>query len=114
VTHLPTGLMVKCQEGRSQHKNREKALLILRSKLLERRQQEEAAKYSEHRRSLIGSGGREEKIRTYNFPQNRVTDHRVGLTVHALDRVIEGKLDEFVEALQREDMEERLKEAGLQ
>ena len=114
VTHLPTGLMVKCQEGRSQHKNREKALLILRSKLLEMRQQEEAAKYSEHRRSLIGSGGREEKIRTYNFPQNRVTDHRVGLTIHALDRVMEGKLDDFVDALQREDMAERLKEAGMQ
>lgn len=113
VTHLPTGLMVKCQEGRSQHKNRDKALLILRSKLLEMRQQEESAKYSEHRRRLIGSGGREEKIRTYNFPQNRVTDHRVGLTVHALDRVIEGKLDEFVDALQREDMQERMKEAGL-
>ncbi len=113
ITHLPTGIMVKCQDGRSQHKNKEKAMAILRSKLLEARQQEEAAKYSEHRRNLIGSGGREEKIRTYNFPQNRVTDHRVGLTSFNLEGVIEGKLDEFVEALQKSDMEERLKEAGL-
>ncbi len=113
VTHLPTGIYVKCQDGRSQHKNREKALTILRSKLLEARQREEAAKYSEHRRNLIGSGGREEKIRTYNFPQNRVTDHRVSLTSHHLEGVMEGKLGEFVAELQRADMEERLKEAGL-
>jgi peptide chain release factor 1 len=114
ITHLPTGIMVKCQDGRSQTKNKEKALAILRSKLLEARQQEEATKYSEHRRSLIGSGGREEKIRTYNFPQNRVTDHRVGLTSHNLEGVIAGKLDEFVAELQKADMEERLKEAGMQ
>ena len=113
VTHLPTGIMVKCQDGRSQHKNKEKALTILRSKLLEARQREEAQKYSEHRRNLIGSGGREEKIRTYNFPQNRVTDHRVGLTSHYLEGVMNGKLDEFVAELQKADMEERLKEAGL-
>jgi len=114
VTHLPTGIMVKCQDGRSQHKNKEKALMILRSKLLEAKQQEEAAKYSEHRRNLIGSGGREEKIRTYNFPQNRVSDHRVGVTSHHLEGVMQGKLDEFIEALQRSDMEERLREAGLE
>ena len=113
VTHLPTGIMVKCQDGRSQTKNKEKALAILRSKLLEARQREEAQKYSEHRRNLIGSGGREEKIRTYNYPQNRVTDHRVGLTSHNLEGVVAGKLDEFVEELQKADMEERLKEAGL-
>lgn len=113
ITHLPSGIMVKCQDGRSQHKNKEKALAILRSKLLEARQQEEANKYSEHRRNLIGSGGREEKIRTYNFPQNRVTDHRVGLTSHNLEGVMVGKLDDFVEALQKSDMEARLKEVGL-
>lgn len=113
VTHLPTGIMVKCQDGRSQPKNKEKALAILRSKLFELRQREEAEKYSEHRRSLIGSGGREEKIRTYNFPQNRVTDHRVGLTSHNLEGVIAGKLDDFVAELQKADMEERLREAGL-
>lgn len=113
ITHLPTGIMVKCQDGRSQTKNKEKAMAILRSKLLEAKQQEEAAKYSEHRRNLIGSGGREEKIRTYNFPQNRVTDHRVGLTSHNLEGVIAGKIDDFVAELQKADMEERLKEAGL-
>lgn len=110
ITHLPTGIMVKCQEGRSQGKNKEKALSILRAKLLEAKMQEEAEKYSAHRRNLIGSGGREEKIRTYNFPQNRLTDHRVGLTLYNLDQVIEGKLDGIVEALQASEMEERLQE----
>lgn len=85
---------------------------VLRSRLLEARQREEAEKYSAHRKSLIGSGGREEKIRTYNFPQNRVTDHRIGLTLHNLDRVIEGELAPIIEALQKSDMDERLKEAG--
>ncbi len=113
VTHLPTGIMVKCQDGRSQGKNKEKALSILRSKLLERKQQEEAAKYSAHRRSLIGSGGREEKIRTYNFPQNRLTDHRIGLTLYNLDQVIEGQLQDIIENLQASEMEERMQEAGL-
>ncbi len=100
VTHLPTGIMVRCQDGRSQTKNKEKALTILRSKLLEAKQREEAEKYSEQRRNLIGSGGREEKIRTYNFPQNRVTDHRIGLTLHNLEGVLTGQVEELVEALQ--------------
>ncbi|MBL9153578.1 MAG: peptide chain release factor 1 [Verrucomicrobiales bacterium] len=113
VTHLPTGIFVKCQEGRSQGKNKERALEILRAKLLEARLREEAEKYSAHRRSLIGSGGREEKIRTYNFPQNRLTDHRVGLTLYNLDRVIEGDLAPVVEALQASDMADRLHEAGI-
>jgi peptide chain release factor 1 len=113
VTHLPTGIMVRCQDGRSQTKNREKALSILRSKLLERKQQEEAAKYSEHRRNLIGSGGREEKIRTYNFPQNRVTDHRIGLTLYNLEGVLAGAVGELVEGLQTSEMAARLEEAGM-
>ena len=113
VTHLPTGIMVKCQDGRSQPKNREKAFSILRAKLLERKQQEEAEKYSSQRRSLIGSGGREEKIRTYNFPQNRITDHRIGLTLYNLDSVVAGDISELVEKLQASEMEERLAEAGL-
>ena len=113
VLHIPTGKIVRCQDGRSQQKNKEKALNILRSRLLEEKQQEEAAKYSAQRRSLIGSGGREEKVRTYNFPQNRVTDHRVGLTLYNLDRFIEGDIDEMVEALQTSDMEQRLKEADI-
>ncbi|MDG2125870.1 MAG: peptide chain release factor-like protein, partial [Verrucomicrobiales bacterium] len=113
VWHLPTGIFVKCQEERSQLKNKNKALRILRAKLLERKTQEEAEKYSEHRRSLIGSGGREEKIRTYNFPQNRVTDHRIGMTTHNLDGFLEGGIDDMVAALQASEMEVRLEEAGL-
>lgn len=113
VTHLPTGIMVRCQDGRSQTKNKEKALTILRSKLLEAKQREETEKYSEQRRNLIGSGGREEKIRTYNFPQNRVTDHRIGLTLHNLEGVLTGQVEELVEALQASEMTERLQEAGL-
>ena len=113
VTHLPTGIMVKCSDGRSQPKNREKAFSILRAKLLERKQQEESEKYSSHRRSLIGSGGREEKIRTYNFPQNRITDHRIGLTLYNLDSVMTGDITELVDKLQASEMEDRLEEAGL-
>ena len=110
ITHLPTGIQVKCQDGRSQTKNKEKALQILRSKILEARIQEEAEKYSAQRRNLIGSGGREEKIRTYNFPQNRLTDHRVNLTLYNLDQVMEGTLREITEALQKSEMEDRIAE----
>lgn len=110
VTHLPTGIMVKCQDGRSQGKNKEKALQILRSKLLEAKVREEAEKYSAHRRSLIGSGGREEKIRTYNFPQNRLTDHRVNLTLYNLDQVVSGALAPVIESLQASEMADRLAE----
>lgn len=113
ILHIPSGIMVKCQDGRSQTKNKEKALSILRTKLYEKKIEEESAKYSEHRRSLIGSGGRSEKIRTYNFPQNRVTDHRVGVTSHNLEGVLEGTLTEFTEALQASEMDERLEAAGL-
>jgi peptide chain release factor 1 len=113
VMHIPTGTIVRCQDGRSQLKNKEKALSILRARLLERQQQEEAAKYSAVRKSQIGSGGREEKIRTYNFPQNRLTDHRIGLTLYNLDRVIDGDLDEMIRALQAADMAERLKESSI-
>jgi peptide chain release factor 1 len=113
VLHIPTGTIVRCQDGRSQIKNKEKALTILRSRLLERKQQEEAEKYSAHRRNLIGSGGREEKIRTYNYPQNRVTDHRIGMTLYNLTYFMNGDIDEMVRGLQSSEMEERLKEAGL-
>jgi peptide chain release factor 1 len=113
VLYIPTGRIVRCQDGRSQQKNKEKALAILRSRLLEDKQLAEAEKYSAHRKSLIGSGGREEKIRTYNFPQNRVTDHRIGLTLYNLDLFMEGQLDEMVNTLQTSDMEQRLKDAGL-
>ncbi|MBP7948272.1 MAG: peptide chain release factor 1 [Verrucomicrobiales bacterium] len=113
LLHLPTGIIVRCQDGRSQLKNKERAFTVLRSRLLERKQQDAAAKYSAHRRSLIGSGGREEKIRTYNFPQNRVTDHRIGLTLYNLTHFVEGDLEEMVKSLQASDMQERLKEAGI-
>jgi peptide chain release factor 1 len=110
VLHIPTGTIVRCQDGRSQIKNKERALSILRARLLERKQREEAEKYSAQRRGQIGTGGREEKIRTYNFPQNRVTDHRIGLTLYNLDRVMEGDLGELIRALQAVDVAERLKE----
>ena len=110
VTHLPTGILVKCQEGRSQGKNKERALQILRAKLLEAKVREEAEKYSAHRRNLIGSGGREEKIRTYNFPQNRLTHHRVNLTLYNLDQIVAGSISPVIEALQASEMAERLAE----
>ena len=113
VMHIPTGTIVRCQDGRSQIKNKEKALTILRSRLLEKKQQEEAAKYSAHRRNLIGSGGREEKIRTYNYPQNRVTDHRIEMTLYNLDMFMEGRMDQMVDGLLSSDLQERLAEAGL-
>src|SRR5438132_1214360 len=113
ILHIPTGTIVRCQDGRSQQKNKEKALNVLRSRLLETKQREEAEKYAAHRRSQIGSGGREEKIRTYNFPQNRVTDHRIGLTLYNLDRFIEGDLEEMISALQAADLAERLKDSAL-
>ncbi|MFL6569401.1 MAG: peptide chain release factor 1 [Chthoniobacterales bacterium] len=113
VMHIPTGRIVRCQDGRSQQKNKEKALAIMRARLLEDKQREEEAKYSAHRKNQIGSGGREEKIRTYNFPQNRITDHRIGLTLYNLDRVIEGDLGEMLTSLQSADLQERLKESAL-
>ena len=113
VLHIPTGTIVRCQDGRSQIKNKEKALSILRSRLLEKKQQEEAAKYSANRRNLIGSGGREEKIRTYNYPQNRVTDHRIELTLYNLDQFMEGRIEPILNSLLSSDLKERLAEAGL-
>ncbi len=112
VLHIPTGTIVRCQDGRSQLKNKEKAMSILRARLLERKQREEEEKYSAQRRGQIGTGGREEKIRTYNFPQNRLTDHRIGLTLYNLDRVIDGDLDELIKVLQAADVAERLKESS--
>jgi peptide chain release factor 1 len=99
VTHLPSGIVVSCQDEKSQHKNKAKALKILRARLLERAEEEQRAALDAHRRSMVGSGDRSERIRTYNFPQNRVTDHRINLTTHALDRVLEGDLDVVVTPL---------------
>lgn len=113
IFHLPTGIMVRCEDGRSQIKNKEMALQILRSKLYDRKLQEQQEAYSSHRRSLIGSGDRSEKIRTYNFPQSRVTDHRIGLTTHNLAGVMDGDLAELTNGLQRAEMALRITEAGI-
>lgn len=113
IFHEPTGIYVRCEEGRSQHKNRELGMQILRSKLYEQKMREQQEAYSSQRRTLIGSGDRSEKIRTYNFPQSRVTDHRVNLTSHNLNGVMNGELQELTDALQKEEMAERLAEAGL-
>ena len=99
ITHLPTGLVVACQDEKSQHKNKAKGLKILRARLLERAQAEQQAEVAENRRSMVGTGERSERIRTYNFPQGRVTDHRINLTLYSLDRVMEGQIEPLIEAL---------------
>lgn len=103
ITHVPTGCVVACQDERSQLKNKTKALRILRAKLLDRKEQEEFKRMSAARKSQIGSGDRSEKIRTYNFPDRRVTDHRINFTLHRLEAVLEGDLDELSDALIRAD-----------
>ncbi len=108
ITHLPTGIVVQCQDEKSQHKNKAKALKVLAARLLEKMQSEAEAEAAEKRRAQVGSGDRSERIRTYNFPQNRVTDHRIGLTLYSLDRVMEGALDELVEALNEHLMQKLL------
>lgn len=111
IFHLPTGIMVRCEQERSQLKNRETGMKILRARLFEMKQREAQQSYSARRRALIGSGGREEKIRTYNFPQNRITDHRIGYTAYNLDIVVTtGALDELIAHMQRAEMEERMGE----
>lgn len=110
VTHLPTGIVVSCQDEKSQHKNRAKALRVLRARLLDMAKQEQQEKISRERRSQIGTGDRSERIRTYNFPQGRVTDHRINLTLYKLGAVLEGELDELLEALIQADQAEKLKE----
>jgi peptide chain release factor 1 len=109
ILHKPTGLVVRIQDEKSQHKNRAKALRVLRSKLLELRTSQQHQERAEQRRTLIGSGDRSERIRTYNFPQNRLTDHRIGLTIYKLDQVMQGTMSELVQALVQFDREERLR-----
>ncbi|HUZ18132.1 MAG TPA: peptide chain release factor-like protein, partial [Spirochaetia bacterium] len=109
VTHLPTGLVVTCQDEKSQHKNRAKAIRVLRARLYEMEEQKKQAERAEARRTQIGTGDRSERIRTYNFPQNRVTDHRINLTLYKLDYVMQGDLDELVGALKLSAREEYLK-----
>lgn len=112
MTHLPTGTVVTCQEEKSQHKNREKAFRVLKARILDAKVQEQQKQIAADRRSQVGTGDRSEKIRTYNFPQNRVTDHRIGLTLHKLSEVMEGDLDEMTDNLIGFYQTEALKEQG--
>ncbi|SFL17536.1 peptide chain release factor 1 [Halanaerobium salsuginis] len=108
ITHLPTGLTVSCQDEKSQHKNKAKAMRVLRARLQEKKEQEKQAERAEARKSQVGTGDRSEKIRTYNFPQGRVSDHRINLTLHQLDNILDGDLDPVIEALIEEDNLKRL------
>ena len=110
ITHLPTGIVVQCQDEKSQLKNKEKAMRVLRARVLEQAQQQQADAIAADRKSQVGSGDRSERIRTYNFPQGRVTDHRIGLTLHKLDFVLNGQLDELLNGLITADQAERLKQ----
>ncbi len=110
ITHIPTGLVVSCQDEKSQLKNKNKAMKILRSRLLDQILAEQASERAEARRTMVGSGDRSERIRTYNFPQNRVTDHRINLTLYQLDAMMDGDLDRVIEELITADQAERLKE----
>ena len=112
ITHLPSGLVVSCQDEKSQHKNKAKALKVLRSRLLDMKIAEQEANRARERRMQVGTGDRSAKIRTYNFPQNRVTDHRIGLTLHRLEEVLDGDLDELISALRLAQEEERLETSG--
>lgn len=113
LTHIPTGIVVTCQDERSQIKNREKAMKVLRARLYDMKQQEMQAEYDANRKSAVGTGDRSERIRTYNFPQNRVTDHRIGLTIQKLDQILEGKLDEIIDALTINEQAAKLENEGL-
>ena len=109
VTHLPSGIVVECQDERSQHKNRARALSLLKARLLDEQQQKQQAAQAELRRVQVGSGDRSQRIRTYNFPQGRITDHRIGLTLYSLDGIVEGDLDPVIDALSREHQADELK-----
>ena len=110
ITHRPSGLVVTCQEERSQHKNKAKAILLLRSRLLARKQEEEAALRSADRKIQVGSGDRSERVRTYNFPQNRLTDHRINLTLYSLEKLMEGEIQEMIDALIASDRAAKLEQ----
>lgn len=112
LTHIPTGIVVSCQDEKSQIKNKEKAMKVLRARIYDKYRQEAQAEYDQQRKSAVGTGDRSERIRTYNFPQNRVTDHRIGLTIQKLDQILEGKLDELIDALILDDQSKKLESAG--
>ncbi len=113
ITHIPTGMVVTCQDEKSQHKNKSKALKVLRARLYEKKKEEEEAKLTASRRLMVSTGDRSAKIRTFNFPQNRVTDHRINLTLYKLDQIVEGDLDELIEQLQIADRTEKLNLSDL-
>jgi peptide chain release factor 1 len=108
ITHLPSGMVVTCQDEKSQHKNKAKALRVLRARLLEKANRERSEREAALRKSMVGSGDRSERIRTYNYPQSRVTDHRIGLTLYSLEKVLEGELDAIIEPLRKHEIEEQL------
>ena len=112
ITHLPTGMVVECQDERSQYKNKDKAMKVLRSRLLESEREKQAKEVSDERRSQVGTGDRSERIRTYNYPQGRVTDHRIGLTLYQLENVLDGDLDVIIDALAAADRAARLEKQG--
>ena len=114
ITYLPTGLVVECQDERSQYKNKDRAMKILRSKLLEEKKQEQQGKIAEERRSQVGTGDRSERIRTYNFPQGRVTDHRINLTLYRIESIMNGDLNEIIDSLATADRAEKLRAAGTE
>ncbi|EKN62951.1 peptide chain release factor 1 [Schinkia azotoformans MEV2011] len=111
LTHIPTGIVVSCQDEKSQIKNKEKAMKVLRARIYDKFQQEAQAEYDQNRKSAVGTGDRSERIRTYNFPQNRVTDHRIGLTIQKLDQILQGKLDEIIDALILDDQAKKMEQA---
>jgi peptide chain release factor 1 len=112
LTHIPTGIVVSCQDEKSQHKNKDKAMKVLRARVYDKFQREAQAEFDAVRKSAVGTGDRSERIRTYNFPQNRVTDHRIGLTIQKLDQILEGKLDDVIDALILDDQSKRLENAS--
>ncbi len=112
LTHIPTGTVVSCQDEKSQIKNKEKAMKVLRARVYDKFQQEAQAEYDQQRKSAVGTGDRSERIRTYNFPQNRVTDHRIGLTIQKLDQILQGKMDDIIDALIFEEQSSRLESAS--
>src|SRR5699024_487255 len=112
LTHMPTGIVVSCQDEKSQIKNREKAFKVLRARLYDKYQQEAEAELAESRKSAVGTGDRSERIRTYNFPQSRVTDHRIGLTIQKLDQILDGSIDEFIDSLLLDEQTKQLQHIG--